>query len=271
MGTLHRIFQWRHHVRLIRMFALVCGVAAASPAGAQSTQSSTNDTYVTDMVSSLTDASRWSLSGNLAASRYQTFLMQNVPGGERALRGDNQLGWGLGAGFDITEKLGLRLGWTYTNTSMQYKDFSGSGSEALDADNLGKLKSNVAAVDIVHYFVGSRSLVAPYAGAGLSGVWSSLGTDGSALLTPGGSQQFHMGINASIGVQMRVIPQLFGRAEWNTMGTRNPFNGNRSYKTSAGDTFDEPSRLAKTEWRFAAAYYFGSPTKQPAMTAAKAQ
>jgi outer membrane protein W len=246
----------------------------AAPAGAQSTQStqsSTNDSYVTDMLSALTHKSRWSLSGNLATSSYGTFLMQNTPAGERALRGGRQLGWGLASGFDITDKLGARLGWTYTNTNMQFKDFSGTGSNLLDVENLGKLKSNIAALDLVHYFVGSRSLIAPYAGAGLAGVWSSLGSENAALITPGGSQQFHMGINANVGVQVRVIPQLFGRLEWNTMGTHNPFNGNRSYKTAGGSTFDEPSRVSKTEWRFAAAYYLGKTSKQPDMTATAGQ
>ena len=249
-----------------RMFALACGVAAAAPAGAQNT---TNDAYVTDMVSSLTDASRWSLSANVATNRYGTFLMQNVEGGERALRGDGHFGWGLAAGYDISDKLGLRLGWSYTNTNMQFKDYSGTGSEFLDSDDLGKLKSNIAALDVVHYFVGSRSLIAPYAGAGVAGVWSALGPEGPTLITPGGSQQFHFGITANVGAQIRIIPQLFARAEWNSMGSRNPFNGNRSYKTSVGDTFDEPSRVSKTEWRFAAAYYFGEPTTQPTVTATK--
>ena len=252
-----------------RMLALACVAAVASSAGAQSTQNSTNDSYVTDMVSSLTDASRWSLSANLGTNRYSTFLMQNVPGGERALRGDSHLGWGLAAGYDITDKLGVRLGWTYTNSNMQFKDYSGSGSDLLDSDDLGKLKSNIAALDVVHYFVGSRSLIAPYAGAGVAGVWSALGPEGPQLITPGGSQQFLLGINANVGVQVRIIPQWFGRVEWNTMGTRNPFTGNRSYKSTVGDTFDEPSRINKTEWRFAATYYFGEPDVQPAVTAAK--
>ena len=252
-----------------RMLALACVAAVASSAGAQSTQNSTNDSYVTDMVTSLTDASRWSLSANLGTNRYGTFLMQNVPGGERALRGDSPFGWGLAAGFDITDKLGMRLGWTYTNTNMQFKDYSGTGSDFLDSDDLGKLKSNIAALDVVHYFVGSRSLIAPYAGAGVAGVWSALGPEGPQLITPGGSQQFHLGINANVGVQIRIIPQTFGRIEWNTMGTRNPFTGNRSYKSTVGQTFDEPSRINKTEWRFAATYYFGEPDKQPAVTASK--
>ena len=249
-----------------KMLALACGVAVATPASAQNT---TNDKYVTDIVDNLTEASRWNFSGNLATSRFGTFLMQGVPGGERALRGDRHFSWGLGAGYDITDDLGVRLGWQYTNTNMQFKDYSGSGSEFLDSPDLGKLKSNIAALDVVHYFVGSRSLISPYAGAGVAGVWSSLGPQGPALITPGGSQQFHMGINANVGVQVRVIPQLFGRVEWITMGTRNPFNGNRSYKTTSGVTFDEPSRVSKTEWRFAAAYYLGKPPAKATVTATK--
>ena len=250
----------------IRIVVLAFGVAVALPAGAQKT---TNDSYVSDMVTTLTDASRWSLSGNVAANTYETFLMQNVPGGQRALRGNSNLGWGLAAGFDIDDKLGVRLGWTYTNAKLQFKDFSGTGAELLESGDLGKLKSNIAALDVVHYFVGSRSLIAPYAGAGIAGVWSSLSPQDAVLITPGGSQQFHLGITANVGVQVRFIPQLFGRLEWNTLGAGNPFNGNRSYKTNVGDTFDEPSRVAKTEWRFAAAYYFGTPTTQPTVTATK--
>jgi len=254
-------------VRLgIRMLLLAGGVAMAAPAAAQNT---TNDAYVTDMVDHLSDAARWSFSGNVATSRYGTFLMQNVPGGERSLRGDRDLSWGLAAGYDISDQLGVRLGWTYTNTNMRFRDFSGSGSELLDSGDLGKLNSNIAALDVVHYFVGSRSLVAPYAGAGIAGVWSSLGSEGSALIAPGGSQQFNIGITANLGVQVRVMPQLFGRFEWNSIGSHNPFNGNRSYKASSGDTFDEPSRVSKSEWRFAAAYYLGKPETKPAVTAAR--
>lgn len=249
-----------------RMLVIACGVIGSSPAAAQNT---TNDAYVTDMVDHLTDAARWSFAGNVGTSRYGSFLMQNVPGGERSLRGDRHFTWGLAAGYDISDQLGFRLGWSYTNTNMRFKDFSGSGSELLDSDDLGKLKSNVAALDVVHYFVGSRSLIAPYAGAGVAGVWSALSSDGPALLAPGGSQQFNIGVNASLGVQVRVIPQLFGRLEWNSMATHNPFNGNRSYKASSGDTFDEPSRVTKSEWRFAAAYYLGNPETKPAVTASK--
>ncbi len=251
-----------------RLLTLALGAAVASPAGAQST---TNDHYVTDVVHALTSPSRWSLTGNLATSRYGTFLMQNTPGGERALKAARSLGFGLGAGFDVTDQLGVRLGWTYTNSGMEYKDYNGTGSDALNVDDLGKLKSNIASLDVVHYFVGSRSLVSPYAGAGIAGVWSALGPETPLLTTPGGSQQFHMGINANLGVQVRVIEALFGRVEWNTMGTRNPFNGNRSYRAPGGVTFDEPSRLNKTEWRFAAAYYFGTPATQPTVTATKTQ
>jgi len=209
------------------------------------------------------------LTGNLATSRFGTFLMQNTPGGERALKANRSLGFGLGAGFDVTDQLGVRLGWSYTNSGMEYRDYNGTGSDALDVEDLGKLKSNIASLDVVHYFVGSRSLVSPYAGAGIAGVWSALGPETPLLTTPGGSQQFHVGINANLGVQVRVIDALFGRVEWNTMGTRNPFNGNRSYKTTVGDTFDEPTRVAKTEWRFAAAYYFAKPDKPPTVTATK--
>jgi opacity protein-like surface antigen len=237
----------------------------ASPAGAQSTTTTTNDHYMTDIMHALTSKSRWSLSANAATSRLGTFLMQDTPGGERALQADRNVGWGLGAGFDVTDKLNVRLGWSYTNSSMEYRDYNGTGSNLLDIDNLGKLKNNIASLDVMHYFVGSRSLVSPFAGAGIAGVWSALGPETPLLITPGGSQQFHVGINANLGVQVRVIEQVFGRVEWNTMGTTNPFNGNRSYKAPGGTTFDEPDRVNKSEWRLGATYYFGkqAPNQQP--------
>lgn len=238
----------------VRLLALVLGVAVALPARAQST---TNDHYVTDILDALTSPSRWSFSGNVATSKFESFLLQNTAGGERAVRGDRAFGFGLGAGFDVDDKLGVRLGWAQTNTGMEFRDYNGTGSNALDVDEIGHLKTNIASLDVVHYFVGSRSLVSPYAGAGVAGVWSSLGPEGDALATPGGSQQFHFGIDASLGVQVRIFDQLFSRFEWASTGSHNPFNGNRSYRASGGSTIDEPTRIAKTEWRFGASYYLG--------------
>jgi outer membrane protein W len=251
-----------------RLYALALSAAVASPAGAQST---TNDHFVTDMVKALKDPARWSLSGNVAASRTEPYLLQTTQLGERAVRAERGVAWGLGTGFDVGDKLGLRLGWSYTNSNMEFRDFNGTGSDLLDVEDIGKLKTNIASLDVVHYFVGSRSLISPYAGAGVAGVWSGLAPQGDFLATPGGSQQFHWGLDASVGVQVRVIEKLFGRAEWATMGSHNPFNGNRSYRAVNGVNIDEPTRINKTEWRLAATYYFGTPATQPTVTATKAQ
>ena len=111
------------------LFALAFGVAIATPAVAQSTQSTTNDHYMTDILNAVTTKARWSLSGNVATNSYGTFLMQDTPGGERALKADRNVGWGLAAGFDVTNQLNVRLGWSYTNSNLGYKDYSGSGSD----------------------------------------------------------------------------------------------------------------------------------------------
>lgn len=250
-----------------RLFALAAGVALAAPAGAQST---TNDHYVTDFVDALTSPSRWSFSGNIGSNRSEAYLLQNTAGGERAVRSQRSFGWGLGAGFDLDDQLGVRLGWSYANAGMEFRDFNGTGSNALDLQDIGQLKSNIASLDVVHYFVGSRSLVSPYAGAGVAGVWSSLGTEGPALATPGGAQQFHFGIDASLGVQIRIADQVFSRLEWASTGSHNPFNGNRSYRANGGSNFDEPSRIARTEWRLGGTYYLGKEptTSKPAVATA---
>ena len=85
--------------------------------------------------------------------------MQGVPGGERALRGIDS-SWGLATGFGhIDDDLGLRLGWQYTNTNMQFKDYSGSGSERWTSHDLGKLKATSPRWTSCTALVGSRSLI----------------------------------------------------------------------------------------------------------------
>jgi hypothetical protein len=175
---------------------------------------------------------------------------------------------GLAAGFDITDKLGMRLGWTYTNTNMQFKDYSGTGSDFLDSDDLGKLKSNIAALDVVHYFVGSRSLsrrtpVPALPACGRHSVPRAAAHHPRRLAAvPHGHQCERRRADSDHPSDVRAH-----RVEHH--GDAEPIHGNRSYKSTVGDTFDEPSRINKTEWRFAAAYYFGEPDKQPAVTAAK--
>jgi opacity protein-like surface antigen len=252
-----------------RLLAFGFGLAVATPAGAQSAN---NDTLVTSLIGMITDASRWHLSLNGGAGSFGNFLLQQTPLGAVAIRGSRTFAFGGGGGFDIDANSQVRLNYTYTGTNLQYRDWRGIGSNLLNVSNLGKLSSNVVSLEADHYFVGSRSLVSPYAGFGVAGIWSHLSPDITTntlnqtvfLTTPGGSQQFGFGATANLGAQVRITDEFFARAEWNTQNTPNPFNGNRAFQSPTGVTYDQPSRVSKNEWRLAAAYYFGkqAPSQQ---------
>ena len=252
-----------------RLLAFGFGLAVATPAGAQSAN---NDTLVTSMIDMITDASRWHLSLNGGAGSFGNMLLQQTPLGAVAIRGNRSFAFGGGGGFDVDQNNQIRLNYTYTGTNLQYRDWRGIGSNLLNVSGLGKLNSNVVTLEADHYFVGSRSLVSPYAGIGLSGAWSHLSPDvvpasvfvntpTQFLTTPGGSQRFGMAGSANFGAQIRLTQEFFTRVEWNTINVPNPFNGNRAFQSPGGVTYDQPSRVQKNEWRLAGVYYLGRPSQ----------
>jgi len=247
-----------------RLLAFGFALAVATPAGAQSAN---NDSLVTSIVDMITDASRWHLSLNGGAGTFGNLLLQQTPLGAVAIRGNRSFAFGGGGGFDIDANNQISLNYTYTGSNLQYRDWRGIGSNLLNVSGLGKLNSNVVSVSANHYFVGSRSLVSPYAGFGVAGAWSHLNPDvvpasvflnapTQFLQTPGGSQKFGFGATANLGAQVRLTQEFFARVEWNTMNQPNPFNGNRAFQ-SPFVTYDQPSRVQKNEWRVAGVYYLG--------------
>lgn len=249
-----------------RLLAFGFALAVGTPAGAQSAN---NDTLVTSMWSMITDASRWHVSLNGGAASLGNLLLQQTTLGAVAIRGNRTFAFGGGGGFDIDESNQIRLNYTYTPTQLQYRDWRGIGSNLLNVTGIGKLTNNVVSLDANHYFVGSRSLVSPYAGFGLAGAWShlspdvvpssvfALNTPTQFLQTPGGSQKFGFGATANFGAQVRLTQEFFTRLEWNTMNLPNPFNGNRAFTSPGGVTYDQPARVTKNEWRLAGVYYLG--------------
>jgi opacity protein-like surface antigen len=252
-----------------RLLAFGFGLAVATPAGAQSAN---NDTLVTSIIGMLTDASRWHVALHGGSGSFGNFLLQQTPAGAVAVRANRAFAVGGGGGFDIDDNSQIKLDYTYTHSGMQLRDWTGTGSDLLDVDNLGHLTSNTVSLEADHYFVGSRSLVSPYAGIGLAGVWAHLSPDITTntlnqtvfLTTPGGSQKFGMAGLANVGAQVRLTDEFYARAEWSSINTPNPFNGNRAFQSPTGVTYDQPSRVTKNEWRIAAAYYFGkqAPSQQ---------
>jgi outer membrane protein W len=241
-----------------RLYVFALGLAIVPPVAAQS---ATNDTLATSMMHMIMDPARWHVSLQGAASHNGTFLSQHTNDGDVAIRTSVAPSLGGGGGFDINDNTNLRLGYTYTPSKLRYRDWNGTGSNALNISNIGNLTNNVVSFEAQHYFVGSRSLVSPYAGVGLAGVWSHLSPENQNLLTtPGGSQKFGWAPTANFGAQVRLTSEFYSRLEWATMGMPNPFDGNRAFRSPLGVTYDQPSRVSKQEWRVAAVYYFGKVT-----------
>jgi opacity protein-like surface antigen len=255
-----------------RLLAFGFGLAVATPAGAQSAN---NDSLVTSMFGMLTDASRWHVAAHGGAGTFGNLLLQQTPLGAVAVRANRSFAFGGGGGFDIDDNNQISLDYTYTGSQLRFRDWTGTGSNLLNVSNIGKLTSNVVMVSANHYFVGSRSLVSPYAGFGVAGAWSHVSPDvvpanvfinapTQFLQTPGGSQAFGFGATANLGAQVRLTQEFFARVEWSTINTPNAFNGNRAVQSPSFVTYDQPSRVQKNEWRLAAVYYLGkmAPSQQ---------
>jgi hypothetical protein len=254
------------------LLAFGFALAAATPAGAQSAN---NDSLVTSIADMIMDPARWHLALHGGAGTSASYLKQQTPLGAVALRANRSFAFGGGGGFDIDDNNQISLDYTYSGSQLRYRDWRGIGSNLLDVSGLGRLTNNVLALSTNHYFVGSRSLVSPYAGFGVAGVWSHLGPDvvpasvfvnapTQFLETPGGSQKFGIAGTANLGAQVRLTQEFFARVEWNTMNVPSPFNGNRALQSPSFITYDQPSRVQKNEWRVAGVYYLGkqAPSQQ---------
>jgi Outer membrane protein beta-barrel domain len=187
-------------------------------------------------------------------------LLQRLPGeGERALRGDGGFNVGGGIGVDFLTRAGLRLSYTYATTDLAFRQDDGDDSEALDVDNVGELRSHIAALEGLRYFFNPHATFAPYATAGLVGAWWHLKPETTEVEATDGSTQFRIGAIGTLGVKARMSDHFDFRLEMASATVRNPFSGRSAFNSDGGITVDEPTRVSKTDFRVAAVYSFGSP------------
>jgi hypothetical protein len=244
--------------------ALFCLVIVPASASAQDDEDFMNDLFQAVM------GPNWNAGLHFSASRIGRFVLQRVPlaggtDGERLLTATTGFSYGGSLGFEILPRTGARLTYTYGTSDLVYRTDVGNGSEMLDIDEVGGIKSHTLTFEAIRYMLPSAAKVTPFFTAGLIANWWVLNEETSLAVPSGGSTQFRGGALGSFGVQVRATRNLDLRAEVVTETTRNPFTGRDSYRAMGGTTIEEPSRVGRTDFRFAILYSWGKPTLEPGM------
>jgi hypothetical protein len=191
------------------------------------------------------------------------FLLQRAAAtvdGERALESATGFNISGGAGVDILMRMGLRASYAFRSNQLDFKTNDGNGSNALDIDDVGRLKSSVITVEVMRYMLPSRAAINPYGTLGLQATWWSLDSHSPLVSSNGAGTPFGMSPVFSFGVQFKATNKFSGRLEASLYGGRNPFTGNQSFRATSGPTIDEPSGVNHTDYRLSAVYHFGKRT-----------
>jgi len=244
--------------------ALICSlVAMPKISNAQATDSTKAEAkdFVKDVLRGLLGPN-WNLFAHGGFAQTDRFLLQravNTVDEKRALQNSTGYNLGLGAGVDILLRLGFRASYTFTSSDLNFKTDNGNGSEALDIDDVGRVKTHTGALEVMRYMLPARAKINPYGTLGIQGTWWVL--DQKSLLVTSGaaSNPFAISPLFSFGVQFKATDKWSGRLETALSGGRNPFTGNKSFRAFSGPTIDEPTGINRTDWRVAGVYHFGKP------------
>jgi opacity protein-like surface antigen len=251
--------------------ALICSLVAmptiAQAQAADSTKEHAQD-FVHDVLRALFGPN-WNLFAHGGVTTSDRFLLQQVSTpivGERALQ--SATGWdvGGGAGVDILLRTGFRASYTFTSSKLNFRTDNGNGSGALNIDDVGQLKSQTLALELIRYMLPTRAAINPYGTLGIQGTWWTL-DDKSPLITgSGASTPFSVSPLFSFGVQFKASNRVSARLEATLFGGHNPFTGNKSFRSLTGQTIDEPPSVQRTAFRVAGVYHFGR-SKMPTVPA----
>lgn len=250
--------------------ALSCSLVAtptiSKAQAADSTKEQAQD-FVHDVLRALLGPN-WNLFAHGGVTTDDRFLLQravNPIDGERALQSATGFAIGGGAGVDILVRMGFRASYTYTSRDLNFKTNNGNGSNALNIDDVGTLKTHTAALEVMRYMLPTRAAINPYGTLGIQGSWWVLDEKSPLVTSSGASTQFSGSPLFSFGVQFKASDKWSGRLEAALSSGRNPFTGNRSFRAFAGPTIDEPTSISRTDFRLAGVYHFGRP-KMPRAT-----
>jgi len=213
----------------------------------------------------------WNVFANGGVTTGERFLLVQAldpAAGQRSLQ--TAAGWnvGGGVGVDLLPQIGVRLGYAFTSSNMNYRTNNGNGSSALDIDDVARLKANTVSLDALKYMLGSRAMVSPYGSVGLQMTWWSLDQKSNLVSSNGAGTPFSISPLVTFGVQVKAATHWSGRLEAVMAGGKNPFTGKSSFQSTAGPTIDEPTSVNSNSFKLAAVYHFGGPkvtTAAPSM------
>ena len=242
--------------------ALICSFvtmpAISKAQRADSTKDEAQD-FVRDVLHALLGPN-WNVFANIAAATSDRFLLQQVStpsDGQRALQSATGFAFGGGAGVDILLHTGFRASYNYASSRLNFRTNNGDGSKALNVDDVGTVKSQTLALEIMHYMLPWRAAINPYGTIGVQGTWWLLDSKSPLVTGLGAATPFSVSPLFSFGVQFKATQKFSGRLEATLYGGSNPFTGNRSFRSFGGQVIDEPTNVGQTDFRLVGVYHFG--------------
>jgi|SRR5436190_3840877 len=255
------------------VLALLCSLVAVPTISKAQVPDSTKEQaqdFVHDVLRALIGPN-WNLFAHGGVTTDDRFLLQQAPNpsdGQRSLQSATGFDIGGGAGVDILLRMGFRASYTYRSSDLNFRTDNGNGSKALNIDNVGTLKSQTVALEVMRYMLPSRAAITPYGTIGVQGTWWLLDEKSPLVTGTGASTPFSLSPLFSFGVQFKASHKLSARLEAVLSSGHNPFTGNKSFRSLAGGPLiDEPTGIARTDFRLAGVYHFGRP-KMPSAPSA---
>jgi opacity protein-like surface antigen len=254
------------------LVASICSLVAVPTISKAQAPDSTKEQaqdFVRDVLRALLGPN-WNLFAHGGVTTDERFLLQqavNPIDGERALQSATGFAIGGGAGVDILLRMGFRASYTFTSSDLNFRTDNGNGSNALNIDDVGTLKSHTVALEVMRYMLPSAAAITPYGTLGIRGTWWALHEKSPLVTSTGASTPFSVSPLFSFGVQFKASHKWSGRLEATLSSGHNPFTGNKSFRSLAGPVIDEPSSISRTDFRVAGVYHFGR-RKMPSASSA---
>src|SRR6185503_5369822 len=138
--------------------ALFCLTMIPASASAQDAE---NEDFMNELFEAVMGPN-WNAGLHFSASRLRRFVLQRVPlaggaDGERLLTAKTGFNFGGSLGFDILPRTGARLTYSYGTNDLVYRTDVGNGSEMLDIDEVGGIKSHTMTFEAIRYMLPSAA------------------------------------------------------------------------------------------------------------------